>query len=329
MRQFCALRALAALVIVSAACSAVAAPARAQGTCVAAIVNDLSITSLEVNQRTRFALMASRTADTADSRDRTSRQMLNNMIDERLQLAEAKRTGISVSKQEIDERVQQIEQSNGIPTGGLEQGLRGAGIPISVLRNQLEANIAWSKLLLRKVRGTITVTDAEVDDAIRQARAAGGKPEGRGGGTSDARLNMVQLLLPLPNNASAEEVERQKGVAQGIISQAKSCTELRRACGKTKGCTSSDSDGVSIGALPPAIAEAARGAAIGQGLGPYQAGTNMQIVAICSREGDGGGPSREAVERRLQSVKLEAAAQRYMREIRRNAVIDIRSNCKI
>lgn len=328
MCRFSLLRAFALVFAAVAAFGVAAPPAGAQGSCVAAIVNDLSITSLEVNQRARFTLMVSRAPDTADTRDRASRQMLNTMIDERLQLAEAKRLGISVSTQEIDERIQQIEQSNGIPTGGLAQGLRGAGIPISVLRNQIEANIAWSKLVLRKVRGSITVSDAEIDEAIRQARAGGTKSDDRGGLTGDARLNMVQLLLPLPNNASAEEVERQKGVAQGIMSQAKTCADLRRVCGRTKGCTSGDSDGVSVSALPPAMAEAARGAAIGQPLGPYQAGNAMQIVAICARDATGG-PSREVVERRLQSKKLEDAAVRYMREIRRNAIIDIRNNCKI
>lgn len=332
MGRFFLLRASAVLCAALSILFAQTPTACAQGSCIVAVVNDLPITALEVSQRVRFTLLASRTPDTPDNRNRISRQALDRMIDERLQLAEAKRNGISVSKQEVDERLQQVEQSNGMPSGALEQGLRGAGIPISVFRNQLEANIAWSKLVIRKGRGSVNVSESEIDEAMRQFRTNARKPEG-GGGPADVRLNMVQLLLPLPNNASPEEIERQKGVAQGIMSQAKTCADLRRACGKTKGCTSGDSDGVPVNALSPAIAEAVRGAAIGQPMGPYQVSdgkTNaMQIVAVCSREGESGMPSRDTVERSIQSSKLESQAQRYMREIRRNAVIDIRNNCKI
>ncbi|MCW5746093.1 MAG: peptidylprolyl isomerase [Alphaproteobacteria bacterium] len=429
MHRLFLLRALVVVVAGLGGLSAAAPPVCAQGQCIAAMVNDLPITGFDLSQRVRFALLASRVADTADNRDRIGQQVLRNMIDERLQLADAKRNGISVSRGEVDERLRQIEQANGMPPGGFEQVLRGAGISINVLRSQIEANIAWSKLVLRKVRGGIGVTEPEIDEALRQIKSNAGKSENRvaeifiavdrpdqadealrtarriveqlragapfaamvqqfssgasaaaGGdlgwvlpGTLDPavdaaiarlgvnqvsdpvrtqagwhilkllaqrsigqpgnpagiRLNMVQLLLPLPNNSSPEEIERQKGVAQGLMSRSKSCADLRRVCNGTKGCTSADSESVALGALPPAIAEAARTAGIGQSLGPYQAGNAIQIVAVCSREGDGGLPSRDAVERGIQSSKLEAAARRYMRDIRRNAVVDIRKNCRI
>jgi peptidyl-prolyl cis-trans isomerase SurA len=146
------------------------------------------------------------------------------------------------------------------------------------------------------------------------------------------RLNMAQVLLPFPANSSPDEIERQKGVAQSIMSKAKSCADLRRACDRTKGCTTDSSDGVSLGELAqrsPGIAEAARTAPIGQPLGPYQAGNAIQIVAVCSREGDGGLPSRDAIQQNIYVGKLEAAAKRYMRDLRRNAIIDMRKDCRI
>lgn len=300
----------------------------AQGSCVVAVVNDLPITALEVNQRARFTLLTTRNADTPQNRETIARRVLEGLIDERLQLAEARRSGISISKQEVDERLQLVEQSNGMPPGALAQGLRNAGVPIEVYRTHLEANIAWNRLVLRKARGSFNVSESEVDEAMRQARATARKTDG-GGGPVDMRLNMVQLLLPFPNNASPEEIERQKGVAQGIMSQAKSCTELRRVCDKTKGCTAEDSLNVPAAALPPVMADAVRGAGLGQPLGPYQAGNKIQIVAVCSREGEAGMPNRDTVERRLQNEKLGSQAARYMRELRRNAVIEMRNNCKI
>ncbi|HEX2886976.1 peptidylprolyl isomerase [Vineibacter terrae] len=429
MRRFSLPRMLAVFLAVAGATSAAAPPAAAQGNCVAAMVNDLPITAFELSQRVRFTLMVSRVADNADNRDKMGRQVLRQMIDERLQLDDAKRNGITVSQAEIDERIQRLEQDNNMPAGGVKASLSQAGIPLTVLTDTFRAQIAWSKVVLRKLRAGIVVSEAEVEEAMRQLRANVGKSEsrvaeiflpvdradqsdevlrtarriveqlrggasfpglvqqfssgasaaaggdlgwvlpgtldpaldaaiarmsvnqvsepvrtqagwhvlkllgqrgyGRPGNTNEARFNMIQLLLPLPPNSSPDEVERQKGIAQGIISQSKSCADLRRACARAKGCTTGDSDGVAASSLPPAIGEAARNAPIGQGLGPFYAGNVMQVVAVCSRDGDGSLPARESVERGLQMSKLEAASRRYMRDIRRTAIINIRSNCRI
>jgi peptidyl-prolyl cis-trans isomerase SurA len=55
----------------------------------------------------------------------------------------------------------------------------------------------------------------------------------------------------------------------------------------------------------------------------------MQIVAVCSREGGGNLPSRDAVQQTIFVSKLEAAARRYMRDLRRNAIIDMRKDCRL
>ena len=429
MRRFFLLSMLAALVTGLGTLFAAAPPACAQGHCIAAMINDLPITAFELTQRSRFALMISRVPDTAENRERVSRQVLRMMIDERLQLDDAKRNGISVAQSEIDERVQQLEQSNNMPPGGAKALLGNAGIPFTVLTDYFRAGAAWTKLLQRKIRVGVGVTDPEIDEALRQIKAnvgktenrvaeiflavdkpdqadealrtarriveqlrggaqfpamvqqyssgasaaAGGdlgwvlpgtidpaldsavaklavnqvsdpirtqagwhilkllaqRPYGRAGTPAAIRLSMVQLLLPLPVNSTPDEIERQKGIAQGVISQAKSCADLRRVCAKTKGCTSADSENVAVGQLPPAMTEAVGSAAIGQGLGPYHVGNAIQLVAVCSREGDGGLPSRDAIERSIFATKMEGAARRYMRDVRRNAVIDMRSNCKI
>lgn len=432
VRRFSLPSILAALLAAVGASCVMAPPTWAQGHCVAAMVNDLPITAFELSQRVKFSLLVGRVADSADNRDRIARQVLRQMIDERLQLDDARRNGISVAQSEIDERLQRLEQDNGMPPGGAQASLARAGIPLTVLTDSFRAQIAWSKVVLRKVRASVNVSAPEIDESLRQLRVNVGKSEnrvaeifiavdkpdqadealrtarriqdqlrggapfpamvqqfssgasaanggdlgwvlpgaldpaldaaiarmsvnqvsepvrtqagwhilkllgqrayGRAGGpsnASDVRFNMIQLLLPLPPNSSPDEVERQKGVAQGIISQSKSCTDLRRQCDRTKGCTSSDSEGVSPSALPPAIGEAARNAGIGQGLGPYHAGSAMQVVAVCSREGDGGLPSRDAIERNIMMTKLEAAARRYMRDVRRNAIIDIRKDCRL
>ncbi len=432
MRRFLPLTAFAVLLAGLTTSFVAITPVCAQSHCIAAKVNELPITGFDLSQRVRFGLMLARLPDTADNRNRVAQQVLRQMIDERLQLDDARRNNITVAQSEVDERVQQLEQANGMPPGGLRAALANANVPFSVLTDQLRAGIAWNKLVRRKVRVGIDVTDPEIDESLRQIKAnlgksenrvaeiflpvdrpdqanevlrtarriqeqlragapfpamvqqfssgpsaaAGGdlgwvlpgsldpaldaaiarlgvnqvsepirtqagwhilkllaqRPYGRAANPANVRYNMLQLLLPFPANSSPDEIERQKSLAQNVMSQSKSCADLRRICNRTKGCTAADSEDVSMGDLQqraPAIAEAVRSAGIGQALGPYHAGSAMQIVAVCSREGEGGLPSRDAVQQNIFVTKLESAARRYMRDLRRNAVIDIRKDCRI
>jgi len=50
----------------------------------------------------------------------------------------------------------------------------------------------------------------------------------------------------------------------------------------------------------------------------------MQIVALCSKEGTGGVPSRDSIQQQILAQKLDAAGRRYMRELRRAATVEMK-----
>ena len=391
-------------------------------------VNSQGITERELNQRIKLTMMSSRMADTPANRTQVQRQVLRQMIDERIQVDEALRSQIRPTAAEVRERIQQIEQTNGMPPGGIEQALRGAGIEMTVLTSQIEASIVWGKLVRRKVRGQIDVSDAEIDDALNQIRRNVGKSENRiaeiflavdrpeqadevlrnaqrileqirvgtpfaamaqqfsqsasaaaGGdlgwvlpgqfdpaleaaiaklqpgrvteqpvrsaagwhilalvdrrtfgaaGSSnpaEIRVSVVQLLLPLPANARQDEIARGTAEAQKIIGQVTKCADLRAAAARTRGATTTDIDKLRIGDLPdPNVARQIAAAPVGRAIGPFAIPGSIQIIAVCSREGDGGLPSRDAIQQQILGGKLEGAARRYMRDLRRTAIIDIR-----
>lgn len=415
-------------VMVGLCACALAETACAQDTYrIIAHVNSQGITEYELTQRIKLTMLSSRIADSPANRAQVRRQVLRQMIDERIQLDEAQRSQIPVSDSEIKERVGQLEQANNMPSGGVEQALRGSGIEMSVLTDQIRASIAWNKLVRRKVRGTIDVTDAEIDEAMNQVKRNVGKSEnhvaeiflavdrpdqaeevlrnaqrileqirvgtpfsvmaqqfsqsasaatggdlgwvlpgqfdpaleaaiaklqpgrvteqpvrsaagwhilalinrrvfGAAGSTNPAeiRVNLVQLLLPLPPNASPGEIARGTAEAQKIMGLVTKCADLRAAAARTRGATTSDRDKLRVGDLPPNVAQQIASTPVGRAIGPFAVEGAIQILAICSKEGDGGLPSRDAIQQQILSSKLEASARRYMRDLRRTAIVEIR-----
>jgi peptidyl-prolyl cis-trans isomerase SurA len=78
--------------------------------------------------------------------------------------------------------------------------------------------------------------------------------------------------------------------------------------------------------LPPAVRNAINGLDIGRPSGPVRNENGLAILMVCDRQGGQNAEQeqREQIERMLTLQRLDAAAQRYLRDLRRAAFIDLR-----
>jgi len=398
----------------------------AQGLRVVARVNDDAITDFDLAQRIQFAIKTSGLQDSPDLRQRMAAQVLRQMIDERLQIQNAKRLGVSASDAEVSQRLGEIERGAGMSPGQFKLFLQSIGVPYDIAAQQFEAQIAWSKVVRRRVRPQVDVSEAEIDDALSRLRTNLGKTESRvaeifvpvdrtetseeakrsadrildqlrrgapfaavaqqfsqgasaqtGGDlgwvlpgsldpaldaaleklqprqysdpirtpagwhilyvvdrrqfaatrADDIRLNLVQMTLALPVNASPEETNRASAEAQKAMSAVRQCNDLHVQARQIKGATSGDLQGVRSGDLVAnrQMYEEIPKLQIGGTAGPYRVAEGLQVVALCSRAGGDGLPTRDAISQQILIQKMESASRRYMRDLRRVATIDVKS----
>ena len=417
------LRTLLAIVIVLSP-----ALASAEGLRVVARVNDDAITDFDLSQRVLFAIRTTGLQDSPELRQRMAAQILRQMIDERLQIQDAKRLGLKATDGELQQRFSDIERSAGMPHGQFRAYLQSVGVPFEIATQQIEAQIAWNKIIRRKVRPQVDVSEAEVDDALGRMRTNVGKTESRvaeifvpidqasladeakrsadriieqlkrgapfgavaqqfsqgataqaGGelgwvlpGSLDAsldaaveklpirqysepirssagwhilyvidrrqfaatrpedmRLNLTQMTLPLPTNASPEEVAKATADAQKALVGVRNCADLHARSHELKGATSGDLQGIRVGDLSAnrQMFEEIPKLNVGGTAGPFRVAEGLQVVSLCSKVGGGAGdglPARDAISQQLLLQKLEAAGRRYMRDLRRQATIDVK-----
>src|SRR5471032_2411424 len=186
-------RALVALTIIL--CPVLAS---AQGLRVVARVNDDAITDFELTQRVALAIRSTNQPDSPELRQRIAPQMLRQMIDERLQIQDAKKLGLRATDGEIAQKVGEIERSSSLAPGQFKQYLQGIGVPYEVAAQQLEATISWLKIVRRRVRSQIDISDTEVDEALARMRSNVGKTESRVG----------EIFIPTDRPDQAEETRR-------------------------------------------------------------------------------------------------------------------------
>src|SRR3990167_3858904 len=104
---------------------------------IAAVVNKSVITKADLTNRLRFAAISSSLEPTPENLERIQDQMLRVMIDEALQLELGKKYGIEIKKEHVSATIKDIEQSNGMPEGGITKILNDNSIPLKTFEDQI------------------------------------------------------------------------------------------------------------------------------------------------------------------------------------------------
>lgn len=186
---------------------------------IAAVVNDEVISNYDLQQRVRLVISSSGANPTERIADQFRAQILDSLIDERLQVQEAKRLNIPIADQEVDGAVQFIEQQNNMDSGNLEKLLSSQGVDIGSLHDQLRAQIAWSKVVGQRLRPRVVVGQDEVDTMVERLKT-GGRSEHL---TSEIFLAFndqnPNIRKDIESNAAALVSQLRGGAAFGIIAQ--------------------------------------------------------------------------------------------------------------
>ena len=170
-----------------------------------AMVNGDVITDTDLEQRLNLVIAANGGKVSDEERERLRLQVLRNLIDERLQIQEAKAKEITVENKDVDDTFGRVAKNFKKTAGDFDGYLRERGASATTLRQQIRAELAWNRLLRRKVEPFVNVGDDEVQQVIAQMEKSKGQEEYRVG----------EIFLA----AAAGQDSAQMAVAQNIVAQ--------------------------------------------------------------------------------------------------------------
>jgi len=173
---------------------------------IAAVVNDEVISVADLRSRLKMVMLSSNFPDSPETRQRITNQVLRTIVDEKLQLQEAKRQNVTATDEEIKKATSQIEKQNNMQPGQLDAFLKAQGIDRSSLIDQLTASIVWAKLVRRQMAQANVVSDEEIDDAAKRMKQNANEPQSR----------VAEIFLAVDNPQQDDEVRR---LAVGIVAE--------------------------------------------------------------------------------------------------------------
>jgi parvulin-like peptidyl-prolyl isomerase len=99
-----------------------------------------------------------------ETKDLIDEKLLKRLIEERIILQEAGRKGIEVSDTEVDGRIEEFIEENGLSQEELEGLMKEDGMSLKNFRKHMKDEIISSKLVHEDVDMKIITTDKEVED---------------------------------------------------------------------------------------------------------------------------------------------------------------------
>ena len=176
------------------------------GDYIVAVVNQELVTAAELEQRLeRIRADAARSNSTLPPPQVLRQQVLDALIDERVQVSNARENGPKVDEAEIDRAVGNLALQNQLTLPQLRERLRQQGIAYSKIRDNIRDQIMVERVREREVMGRIKITEAQVDAFLDKQRAAAGNVP---------QLNIAQILVTVPDGASVTLVAERRARAQ-------------------------------------------------------------------------------------------------------------------
>lgn len=144
---------------------------------IAAIVNEDAISLDDFNDRMTLIITSSRLPNDPKTRKKLAPQVVGSLIEEQLMLQEAQKHEISVTQAEIDNGFVTIAQQNNIEAERFKKALAQNGVNLATMERQIEAQIAWSKVVQKRLRSKVSISESDIDSVVERLSASAGKTE--------------------------------------------------------------------------------------------------------------------------------------------------------
>ncbi len=178
------------------------------------VVNDEVITRNELEERTRAIegrMKAQKMAIPPYAEFR--KQLLERMIVDRAQLQLAKESGIRVDDSMLDRAISRIAESNKMSLQDFRNQIEREGTSFARFREDIRDDITMQRVREREVDNRIQISQAEVDHYIDvEANSL----------LEQQELNLAQILIRIPENASAEQIAQRRQRADDVMRQVRS-----------------------------------------------------------------------------------------------------------
>lgn len=245
-----------------------------------AIVNGAVLTGTDVDQRMAMTIGLSEIQNgrkvnlPADQVDQVKLQMLRELVDDTLKVQEAKANDITIPQAQVDQSYVRVARNFNKSPDELTKLLRSMGSSDRALKRQLEGDLAWNRLLSKKVTPQVNVSEDEAKAILARLEASKGTEE----------YHLSEIFLRVDASRPAEEVvEASRKMIEQMRGGAPFEYFARNFSDASTKAVGGDLDWVRLDVLPKELQTAALGLQVGQIAGPIEVPGGYSILYLVDK----------------------------------------------
>ncbi|HMA74061.1 MAG TPA: peptidylprolyl isomerase [Xanthobacteraceae bacterium] len=299
-------------IIIAIACAfaAMATPSRAIAQHVVLVVNGEIITDYDIDQRTKF--------NTLSTHKTPARQdVIEELIDEKLKVQVGRRYKIDISDSDVDSSYADMAKRMHLTLDQLTQTLTQGGVDPKTLKARIRADTAWQYIIRGKFQSSLQINEKSVLDEMESQNQK--KSDGDKVGYE---YTLRPILFVVPRGNTALQEARRKD-AEALRARFTSCdsglafARSLRDVAIREPITKNSSD------LAPALRQILDKTEPGHLTAPETTQQGIELFALCEKkETKDETPEKREVREKMFSAQFQAKAKSYLRELRRQMIIE-------
>ena len=238
---------------------------------------------------------------------------LEELIDEKLKLQEAKRVGAIVPDDEIDKVVKGIAERNKLTEAQLAQQLGGS---LSPMKHRIRSSLSWNEVIRRKFGHQISIGAKDVDKFVATAAT---------GGEDQLELSVQRILIAMPAKLDQAGVAQRVAEAETIRAKFKDCKSTGQIATGVAGAKFDELGKRKPSAFPEPTRSMLLNAKDGEMLPPAVSENGIELFAVCGRDVVKiEEQKRNQAEGELKQKEFELLGKRHLKDLRQDAAIEYR-----
>jgi peptidyl-prolyl cis-trans isomerase SurA len=275
-----------------------------------ALVNGEPITVLDVESRSRLI-------EAFERRKPSRKEALENLIEQKVKLHQARRLGIGISDAEVERAMGTIARNSGRSAAELQAALQQAGINTTAFKTKLRIDIGWREALQKMAPGSFQVRDADVVAALL---ARGETPSAKA-----VQYTMRQFVFVVPRGSSDAFRANRVREAEALRSKFNDCERDTALAREYSEVVIMDPVARISSDLPPRLQQLLEKTPDGKMTPPEPTTNGIEVVAVCGRKdtvADLG--SRREIREELLARRVDVQEKAIIEDLRRKAIIEYR-----
>ena len=272
---------------------------------VVALVNSEPITNSELQTEVKRALQQlSQQRRPLPDKNELTRQVLERLIGDRIQLQLANQSGIRIDDAAVDLAEQNIARQNQLGVAELRRQLLADGVSASQFRAQLREQLTLTRLRERELDPRVRVTELDIDQYLREAQS-NSDPATR-------QISLAQILVAVPDGASDAQVATLQARAEALLSRVRAGEDFNNLA-RAASDAPDRSNGGQLGLrtadrYPSLFVDATRALAVGEVSALVRSGAGFHLLKVMERQ-DANLPPTAVTQTRSRHILLRPSAQ--------------------